>query len=257
MALKGLWKATLNLIYPPHCIGCGSSLHRGADTHLCEDCRKGISYVQNPRCHRCGAGLGPYGKAPEKGCAYCETLPLRFDAAFSAVYFNGVVRELIHHLKYKKKEHLARYLTAFMTKALDTGSPFTEDLDCIIPVPLYWRREMQRGFNQSKLLAHDVGRYLRVEVLPRCLLRVRDTPPQTSLNPTQREANVKDAFQVRSLAKCKDKNILLVDDVLTTGLTASECARALKRAGARKVYVLTIARSVGPDSGLDYTVIKK
>jgi ComF family protein len=249
MTLKGLWKATLNLIYPPHCLGCGSSLHRGSDIHLCEGCGRAVAYVQNPRCPRCGAGLGPYGKAFEKGCTYCETLPLRFDAAFSAVYFNGVVRELIHHFKYERKEYLAKYLTTFIAKALDAGSPFTEDPDCVIPVPLYWRREMQRGFNQSKLLAQHTGRHLKIEVLPKCLSRVRDTPPQTSLNPTQREANVKGAFQARSPVKFKDKNILLVDDVLTTGLTASECARVLKRAGARKVYVLTIARAVGPDPG--------
>ena len=245
--LKDIWETAVNLLYPPHCLGCESSLHRQVDQYLCGGCRKGITYVQSPRCPRCGAGLGPYSQSPEKGCVYCKTVRLRFDGAFSAVYFQGAVKELIHHFKYRKKEYLAGPLTTLVYKALDIGVPFPENPHWIIPVPLHWRRKVQRGFNQAELLARYIGKYLGVEVLPSNLSRVRDTHSQTSLGTSQREENVRGAFEVRTPARINGKNVLLVDDVLTTGLTASECARVLKGAGARMVYVLTVARSVGPD----------
>lgn len=247
ITIKDVLEATVNLLYPPHCLGCGSSLHREVDPHLCECCKKEIIYIQSPRCNRCGAGLAPYSSTTEKGCVHCYNMQLRFDAAFSAVYYNDVVKEIIHHFKYNKKDYLAKRLMAIMSNALGSGIPFPEPPKLVIPVPLHWRKKMQRGFNQSELLAHYIGTTLRIEVLPKGLSRIRNTPPQTSLSPTQREENVKGAFQVRRAAKLKGKAVLLVDDVLTTGLTASECARVLKKAGAESVYVVTVARSVGLD----------
>ncbi len=224
-------------------------MHREADPCLCECCQKEITYIQSPRCPRCGAGLGPYSSNPERGCTYCSTLRLYFDGAVSAVHFHGPVKELIHRFKYRKKEYLVRPLISIMTSALSNGNPFPENPHCIIPVPLHWRKKIQRGFNQAELLAYQIGRYMEVEVLPNNLARVRDTHPQTSLNHTQREENVKGAFRARIPARLQGKTILLVDDVLTTGLTASECARVLKRAGVERVYVLTVARSLGLDPG--------
>ena len=180
---------------------------------------------------------------------YCNTVRLRFDATFSAVYFQGAVKELIHQFKYGKKEYLVKPLMTTVYKTLDAGLPFPETPHLIIPVPLHWRKKVQRGFNQAELLARHVGRYLEVEVVARNLSRVRDTYPQTALGPTQREENVKGAFEARIPARFSGKTVLLVDDVLTTGLTASECAKVLKRAGAERVYVLTVARSMGPDHG--------
>ncbi|MFN3466417.1 MAG: double zinc ribbon domain-containing protein [Candidatus Brocadiales bacterium] len=249
MMLKELLETTVNLLYPPHCVGCGLSLHRELGPYLCEGCGKGITYIQSPRCLRCGAGLGPYGSSPEEGCEYCNTVRLRFDAAFSAVYFHGAVKELIHQFKYGKKEYLVRPLISIVYRALDAGLPFPGTPYLVIPVPLHRRKKAQRGFNQAELLARHIGRYLEAEVVTRGLSRVRDTCPQTSLGPTQREANVRGAFEVRIPARFSGKTVLLVDDVLTTGLTASECAKVLKRAGAERVYVLTVARSVGPDHG--------
>lgn len=247
MVLKNLWETTLNLLYPPHCLCCGSSLHREADRYLCEGCKKGIAYIKNPRCPKCGAGLAPYSRT-ENGCMYCNTLQLRFDTAFSAAYFHGAVKELIHCFKYSKKEYLIKPLMDITSKALETGIPFPVNPHWIVPVPLHWRKKMQRGFNQAELLAQYIGRNLGIKMLPRCLSRLRDTHPQTSLSTTQRKENVKGAFRVRAPSNCiKGKTVLLVDDVLTTGLTASECAWALKRAGVERVYVLTVARSVGTD----------
>jgi ComF family protein len=156
-----------------------------------------------------------------------------------------VVKELIHHFKYSKKEYLARFLISMLFKALETDTTFPESPELVIPVPLHWRKKMQRGFNQSELLAYHVGRYLEIDAQPTCLSRIKNTPPQTSLTSAQREDNVKGAFLVKRPDVLKGKTVLLVDDVLTTGLTASECARVLKKTGAEKVYVLTVARSTG------------
>lgn len=245
--LKSILETTVNLLYPPHCVGCGVSLHRETDPYLCGGCRNGITYIESPRCSRCGAGLGPYSKTSEKGCICCNNIQLHFDGAFSAVYFNGAVKELIHRFKYSKKEYLAKRLMTIMSRALDPSTPFPERPKLIIPVPLHWRKKMQRGFNQAELLAQHIGRHLGIEVQPKTLSRVRNTYPQTSLSPAQREENVKGAFQIRTPIQFKGKPVLLVDDVLTTGLTASECARVLKSAGAERIYVLTVARSLGPD----------
>jgi ComF family protein len=246
--LEKVREATLNLLYPPHCLGCGESLHRDVDPYLCEGCKTGITFIKNPRCTKCGAGLALYGKTPEDGCIHCQAMRLRFDTALSAVYFQGGVKELIHHFKYNQKEYLVKPLMAFISKALETGLPFPEKPHWIIPVPLHWRKKGQRGFNQAELLARCIGEELGIRVLPKGLSRLRDTRPQTSLSLTQRKENVKGAFQVKAPSEfIRGKTILLVDDVLTTGLTASECARVLKRAGAERVHVLTVARAVGTD----------
>ncbi len=246
--LKDLWKTVIDILYPPHCIGCGVSLHNDTDPYLCGDCKRGITYIRDPRCARCGVGLGPYGQVSEGGCIHCRSLRLRFDGVFSAVIFQGAVKELIHHYKYQNKEFLISPLMDVLLKAMQDCTPFPQRPHWLIPVPLHWRKKMQRGFNQSELLAQHLSRHLGVDVLSNSLYRIKNTQSQISLSATQREENVKGAFHVKRPAKVKGKTIILVDDVLTTGLTASECARALKSAGAEKVYVLSVARAIELES---------
>lgn len=237
-------EAFLNLLYPSHCLGCQGSLHREEGRYICKGCRQGIHYITEPRCPRCGVGIGAYAQVSREGCIECRHIPgPRFDRAFSATYYEGVIRELIHQFKYSKHEFLVTPLAETLLESLGKGNTLPRKIDKIVAVPLHWKKRVERGFNQAESLALRVGRHLGVEVSRGGLQRVRDTLSQSSLPYSLRKKNVRDAFKVKIPGEFRGKDILLVDDVLTTGLTASECARTLKAAGARSVYVLTLAKS--------------
>ena len=145
-----------------------------------------------------------------------------------------MLRKLIHLYKYGKVRTLARPLSGLLAQAL----PRDEAFDAMVPVPLYWRRRLQRGFNQAELLARGLSRHSGVPVV-KALGRVRPTPTQAGLSNSGRRLNVARAFRAQSV---QGKRILLIDDVMTTGATAAACALALKQAGARRVALLTVAR---------------
>ena len=167
-------------------------------------------------------------------CALCRSGLRGFDTAYSFGAYEGVLRELIHLYKYGRVKTLARPLSALLAQAL----PRDEAFDAAVPVPLYWRRRLQRGFNQAELLARDLSRRTGIPVA-KALRRVRPTPAQAGLSNSARRHNMSQAFRARSV---QGKRILLIDDVMTTGATAASCAAALKQAGARRVSLLTVAR---------------
>ena len=170
-------------------------------------------------------------------CALCRLGLNGFDQVYSFGAYEGVLRKLIHVFKFAGVRTLKRPLGSLLARALPRESSF----DAIVPMPLHWRRRWQRGFNQSELLAREIGRKWSVPV---CALvrRKKATAPQAGLTSAQRRKNVQGAFEVRKGKRLKGMRILLIDDVLTTGATASACARALKRAGAAHVTFLALAR---------------
>jgi len=167
-------------------------------------------------------------------CALCRSGLRGFDAAYSFGTYEGVLRELIHLYKYGRVKTLARPLSGLLAQAL----PRDEAFDAAVPVPLYWRRRLQRGFNQAELLARGLSRRTGIPVI-RALRRLRPTPAQAGLSNSARRENVSQAFGARGV---QGKRILLIDDVMTTGATAASCAAALKQADARRVSLLTVAR---------------
>jgi ComF family protein len=171
----------------------------------------------------------------EGRCALCRYGLRGFDAAYCFGSYQGVLRELIHLYKYDRVKTLARPLGALLAAAL----PRDERFDAVTPVPLHWRRQWQRGFNQAELLARTIARRCGIPVI-HALKRVRPTVAQAGLSNTGRRQNVAAAFRPRRVVH--GKRILLVDDVMTTGSTAAACALALKQAGAAKVALLTVAR---------------
>jgi ComF family protein len=173
----------------------------------------------------------------EGRCALCRNGLRGFDAAYCFGSYEGVLRELIHLYKYGRVKTLAGPLGDLLAAALPRGEPF----DAVVPVPLHWRRQWQRGFNQSELLARVIARRCGIPVV-RALRRVRPTLTQAGLSNTGRRRNVAAAFRCRGARPVEARRILLIDDVMTTGATAAACALALKRAGARKVALLTVAR---------------
>jgi ComF family protein len=151
--------------------------------------------------------------------------------------YEGALRSLIHLYKYSGMKPLARTLSAYLERALSVDEP----IDAVVPVPLYWRRKWARGFNQSELLARHLARSRKLPVID-ALRRKKATAAQAGLSSAGRRRNVAGAFLARRGADVNGKRILLIDDVMTTGATASACAAALKRAGAKSVSLLTVAR---------------
>jgi ComF family protein len=182
--------------------------------------------------------LNPFPLDSEGRCGLCRSGLRGFDAAYCYGSYEGALRELIHLYKYGRVQTLAKPLGALLAAAL----PREERFDAVTPVPLHWRRQWQRGFNQSELLARTMAARCGIPVVP-ALRRVRATLTQAGLSNTRRRQNVDTAFECRRGARAlAGKRILLIDDVLTTGSTAAACARVLKRAGAAKVALLTVAR---------------
>ena len=182
--------------------------------------------------------LSRYPLDEEGRCGLCRRGVRGFDAAYSFGSYEGELREMIHLLKYGRIQTLASPLGRLLALAL----PRDERFDAIVPMPLHWRKRWQRGFNQSDLLARELGRRIHVPVR-RALRRVRNTAAQAGLTNAKRRLNVSGAFRAKKAGSLAGKKVLLIDDVMTTGATAASCARALKMAGAQAVTLLTVARA--------------
>jgi ComF family protein len=172
----------------------------------------------------------------------CSTRGFKFDTAYTAGVYEGVLREMILAFKYKRRRDILADLTGFMQGAVLGRIP-RERIDLVVPVPLHGSRERSRGFNQAELLARPLATAIGVPLEPECFQRIRATDPQVGQSFSARKKNVKDAFKVTRPAVFKGRGVMLVDDVMTTGATASECARTLKEAGAREVHLAVIARA--------------
>jgi len=203
-------------------------------------------------CVQCRAPFLSRFPLDEQGrCGLCRRGVRGFDAAYSFGFYENELRKLIHLFKYGRIQTLAAPLGRLLAHAL----PREQSFDVIVPMPLHWRKRWQRGFNQAELLAREIGRRTHVPV-QNALRRVRYTESQAGLTSAKRRENVSGVFQASRRAgffsalfraktpKALDGlSVLLIDDVMTTGATAASCARALKRAGARKVTLLTLARA--------------
>jgi ComF family protein len=179
----------------------------------------------------------PFPLDEEGRCGLCRSGLRGFDSAYSFGAYDGPLRQLIHLFKYEKVQTLAGPLSDMLSAAL----PRDQRFDYIAPTPLHWRRRWHRGFNQADLLARRLARRTGIPVI-RPLRRVQPTQTQAGLSNTARRRNVAQAFRIRRSAAIEGKRILLVDDVMTTGSTGSACAAALKRGGAARVALLTVAR---------------
>jgi ComF family protein len=203
--------------------------------------------MQGDFCSICGERLSGFGAPAQPKepavCGMCRRARPEFERAVAFGSYDGTLRELLHLLKYEGVRPVAGILGGLLARAIENADLSGLNL-LVVPVPLYRSRRGERGFNQAELLARALVGKLSAgwPVVTGALLRTRETASQTGLTRHQRRANVKGAFKVKERSLVVGKDILLTDDVLTTGTTAAECARVLKRAGAGKVYVATVAR---------------
>ncbi len=234
------WSAAVDVVYPPVCVGCGRIVaqHRG----VCPACWATLRLIERPYCEVLGA---PFTHDLGAGILSADAIanPPVFDRLRSVAIHDGIARSLVHGLKYRDRTDLAQMMAQWMVRASD-GS--VAACDAIVPVPLHALRLWGRKFNQSAELARAIARLSGKPYLANALLRTKRTARQVGLGATARQDNVRGAFTVpeSGSAGLFGKSIVLVDDVYTTGATVSAATRALKRAGAGEVTVLTFARAV-------------
>lgn len=226
-------------LYPRICPGCGEASDREA-RHLCWACRARIELYTQSLCDCCGRfAEGHVGHTFI--CGACKAVAPHFDRARAAGRFTGLLRETLHRFKYGQALWLKNDLADLLGGCL--AAHFTPDaIDAVVPVPLHPVRQRERSYNQSDLLAQALAERLDRRHDARSLVRLHQTETQTHLDAAHRRMNMLGAFHVARPEWVRQRRILLVDDVMTTGATLDECARALKKAGARAVWAVTAAR---------------
>lgn len=222
-----------DILFPSNvkCFLCSREINEG---YLCEGCRSEIKFIVNG-CIKCGGSLVGDGDV----CLECKKYERIFDRGYCVCDYEGKIAEKI--LKFKN--HNGRYLSTPLSKMmLEKYKELNLDIDIILPIPIHKNRQKERGFNQCELLVEDIAKYSgKVDL--NIVYRKKDTPHQVGLNRENRIVNLEEAFELYDGVKIKGKNILLVDDIFTTGTTINECAKFLKSKGANKVYFLCFART--------------
>lgn len=207
----------LNLIYPNVCGFCGDINNE----NICTECSKKIEKYKILRIEKSTS------KYIERQCFIYK--------------YEGKIREAILKFKFQEEAYLYRTFTKIILDNLEVCE-YIKKFDIIIPVPIHRKRRWERGYNQSELVANEISKQLIINTEKNLLIKIRNNPKQSTLKLEERKSNVKNVYEVKQNQKIKDKKILLIDDIFTTGNTVNECAKKLKEAGASKVSVLTIAR---------------
>lgn len=228
----------INAFYPKHikCICCKNELEIKNVYDLCKNCTSSLPFIKSHFCNRCGLQFDKDGSGV---CLNCKAVNFKFELARSSLNFDGYVVDVIHRFKYAKYKFLAEPLSYIL---YDTLLKENWKVDLICYVPLFPSRKKERGYNQSLELAKQLSKLTNLPT-SEDILRIKDTPSQTQLSRRERQENVRDCFKLTNPKQFKDLNILLIDDVFTTGSTSNEVSKVLKKAGAKSVYVLTVAHA--------------
>jgi ComF family protein len=234
--LKKLISFCCDIFFPKQCFGCKKN-----NTYLCEDCKSYLEISQYQYC-LCKKPILLINE-----CHQCKNKKL--DALYFAVsYQKTFIKKLIHYFKYKPFiKELSKPLSSLIIEhfyLLEQRPCFLQNKDnfILVPIPLHIKRLKWRGFNQTEELAKELSEYWDIPLISDCLIRNKETPPQTELNNKEREKNIKGVFLIKNSKKIKKKKILLIDDVYTTGATMEEASKVLKEAGAEKIIGIAIAR---------------
>ncbi len=229
------------LVFPSFCRLCSRPLGRPGEKVVCRECWEALAPRRGPACLCCGRFFE--GAGGDHLCGRCLERVPPYTVHRSCGRYDGVLRDLILLFKYGRVSALGRPLARFAAAALEAEEGLWMGADGLVPVPLHAKRKRERGFNQSQVLARELARIRGLAVVDNALVKVRNVPPQASLEAAGREANARGAYRVRRRARVEGRVLVLVDDVFTTGSTLGECGLVLKRAGAREVRALTLAQA--------------
>ncbi len=237
--------AALDLLFPRRCASCGRGLPEPDGAQMCPRCLADLPRIDlDECCRRCGLPLGPFALDHDgRWCEGCRNLPFAgFRRAAAVGTYEGSLRRAICSYKYAKRPHLARTLGGLIAERARSACG-DDPPELVLGVPLHPARRRSRSFDQAELLAESVARELACPLGRGVFVRTVNTPTLTRQTREERARTVKGAFEVRRSGLVRGRRILLVDDVMTTGATASECARVLRKAGAREVSVMVLART--------------
>ena len=237
------WQGMLDLIFPPagRCAVCDRDAVRPS-LGLCADCLRRLPFIAPPICEQCGRLLRLCA-AQDGSCRECAKERFFFSRARAACLYEGPTRSYLHEVKFNRSYDLGKALAGIMAAFVAEQGGFRR-YQVVLPVPLHPERQADRGFNQADLMARAVAAELRRPVHVAAVTRTRQTETQSRLDRERRRKNVYDAFRVVEPGLLAGRRVLLIDDILTTGFTASECARSILRGGAVDVGVLTLANGV-------------
>jgi ComF family protein len=231
-------KPLLNLFFPPQCLICDALVPENGT--LCIACWQAVPFISKPMCACCGL---PFEYAVDENTLCGECLQERpgYSRARSVFAYNDTSRSLILKLKFQDEMGFSAILSKWLAQ---TGQELIAASDLIVPVPLHYFRLVRRRYNQSSLLAAHLAKLSQLPMNQQALKRVKATTPQSGLSENQRKENVKRAFEVGNPDAVKNKSVLLIDDVMTTGSTIDACTKVLLETGASAVNVLTLARTI-------------
>ena len=241
---RRIGRASIDLLFPPHCTFCGVALARcSTDALLCCTCKSGLTPRLDQVCQRCCASL-PNHFIADKDCPHCRGRRFHFESVTSIGNYREQLREAVLRLKLSVNEPLMWSMGRLLADRIRrTVSDF--EARTLVSVPIHWTRRFSRGINQSEILTASIAHALRIPAEDRLLVCRRKTKKQGTLGAAERTRNVKGAFAICSGFDVSGGRILLVDDVMTTGATASEVAKVCKKGGAASVKVAVVARATG------------
>jgi ComF family protein len=243
--LRRVLDSFLNLLYPDDCLACAAAVSRATHCSICERCWQKILElrIQPPWCPSCGLPYPPSTEAGSHLCGDCILRPPPFEGARAFGYYAAELSVATQALKFMGRRNIALLLAPLMASAF-LGSWQRRDFDLVVPVPLHPRRARARGYNQAALLARSFAGVVALPVDEKVLVRMRDTPPQVGLTNRERLENLRQAFRCLNPREVHGRRVLLLDDVMTTGATITSASLALLAAGAARISVLALARTV-------------
>ncbi len=239
-----VFSAVLDVFYPPRCVYCTVGPATEGGPFLCGPCRDGIVFIEGNYCFQCGfpADISYDYPNAEFKCGRCRKGSYVFDQARSLGIYDSALKTLIHHFKYRKQPGVMKEIASLMDTHWSVSGENYHGFH-IVPVPLHKDKLRERGFDQSYLIARHMAGRLELPFWDDLLMRVKATESQTIKRKSERQKNIQAAFALTRPEEARGQDILLVDDVFTTGSTANEAAKVFKRAGAGRVHVFTLARA--------------
>lgn len=238
--LKNIYTHFSHLILPKKCAACEIIIE--SDSLLCGPCYREIKIISEPHCNLCGTPF-EFNVEGITECAVCMAEPPIYNKARALFVYDEKSSKIVTGFKYSDKTHVSDDLAKMF---VNFNKEIFDEVDFIISVPMHPLRLVKRRYNQAALLANSVAKIAKKKVFHDILIRTKNTPPQASLSKKERKRNLAGAFEIKKkhLSFLKGKKVLIIDDVITTGSTVNACAKILKKAGAAKVFVLSIAKTL-------------